>query len=370
MQLFERCDDGHAAYALFYRIMRLIVCRCRAEIAPKLPHVGLRRVIVLMFQLTCAIWLSAADVFGFEGFGSGTPGGNNGTVVAVTNLKDSGSGSLRSAIAGNNRRIIFKVSGTINLLSALSIRDRNNITIDGTTAPGSGITLKNRGITIRNSRDVIVTNLRIRDSKGDGITLWDGSRNVVLDHLSVTNSFDGNIDITEDTRNVTVSWCILGDTRPDWFQRQTKGMLIANFNDAEVSDVSVHHNLFINQYQRSPQVDTPGLVDIRNNVMRSWGARAIRIRGGGFGNIVNNVFDQEGSNLEDAVVLDGDADPVHISGNLGPGSRNVNSQSTAAAPYNVAPVTTHAASQVEEEVFSGVGAFPRDSIDASLAGSE
>jgi pectate lyase len=314
--------------------------------------------------------VEAADTI-YEGFGTTTPGGSGGTIVQVTNLNDSGPGSLRNAVSQSNRTIVFKVGGTIELQSRLELRGKSLITIDGSTAPAPGITLKGHALYIRNSHDIIVTHIRVRDSVSDGITLWDGSYNVVIDHCSVTNSADGNIDITEDTRDVTVSWSIIGDTRPDWFSRKTKGMLIANFDKPPVSNISLHHNLFINEFQRSPQISTAGLFDIRNNVIWDWGAYGIRIRDGAWGNIINNVFFKNtSSNAEDAVVLDSSSGPVHVSGNLGPGARNVNVLSTAVAEFAVAPVSTDAASDVEQEVLSGAGAFPRDSIDASLAGSD
>jgi len=238
----------------------------------------------------------------FEGFGSFTPGGNNGSQVTVTSLADSGPGTLREAITnGNDRRIVFAIAGTIKLGSNLSIRDKSFITIDGSTAPSPGITLQGRGLDIRNSHDIIITHMRIRNASDDGISIRIGSHNVVIDHCSVTNSFDGNIDITEDTRDVTVSWSIIGDTRPDWFSLKTKGMLVANFDYPAVTNISLHHNLFINEFQRSPQVSTAGLFDIRNNVIWNWGSYGIRIREGAWGNIVNNAFDTN-NNAEDAVV--------------------------------------------------------------------
>jgi hypothetical protein len=129
--------------------------------------------------------------------------------------------------------------------------------------------------------------------------------------------------------------------------------------------------LWINNYQRSPEVSTGGLVDFRNNLVWDWGARATRFNEGGHGNVINNVYVKATnveSNLDDAVVLQSDADPVHISGNIA--SVNVNGRSTAVAPYDVADVTTDPAVDVEAIVRQGAGAFPRDSIDASLVGSE
>ena len=321
---------------------------------------------IVVLALLFATSLYAA----FEGFGSSTPGGDNGSQVTVTSLADSGPGTLREAIAGNNRRIVFAVAGTIKVSSDLSVRDRSFITIDGSTAPSPGITIQGRGIDIRNSHDIIVTDMRIRNAGNDGISVRYGSYNVVIDHCSVTDSVDGNIDITEGAHDITVSWTILGHTRPDWYALTTRGMLLNNESQPAATNVSLHHNFWINNYQRSPEVSTGGLVDIRNNVFWDWGARATRFNDGGRGNVINNVFFKNSStNEEDAVVLESDAGPVYVHGNQGPGARNVNSLTTAAAPFNVAPVITDVVTDVEDIVLQGVGAFPRDAVDTSLAGS-
>jgi uncharacterized repeat protein (TIGR01451 family) len=66
------------------------------------------------------------------------------STITVTNLNDSGAGSLRAAITDANTgacsspcTIEFSVSGTINLSSALPAIVVSNLTIDGYTAPGS-----------------------------------------------------------------------------------------------------------------------------------------------------------------------------------------------------------------------------------------
>jgi pectate lyase len=292
-------------------------------------------------------------------------------VVTVTSLADSGPGTLREALAGSNRHIVFAVAGTITLSTDISVRNRSFITVDGSTAPSPGITIQGRGITLRdNSHDIILTHLRIRNAGNDGIAVQYGAYNVVIDHCSVTDAVDGNIDITEGAHDVTVQWTILGHTRPDWYALTTRGMLLNHETHPAATNISLHHNFFINNYQRSPEMSTSGLIDIRNNVFWDWGARATRFNDGGRGNVINNVFFKNtSSNINDGVVIESDAGPVYVHGNQGPGTYNVNAHSTAAAAFIVAPVSTDSVTHVQEIVVQEAGALPRDAVDTFLAGS-
>lgn len=308
-----------------------------------------------------------------SGFGSTTSGGSAGTTATVSSLADSGPGTLREALVGNNRTVRFAVAGTIALSSQLMIRNQAGITISGTSAPSPGITLTGYGLTIRNSHDVIVQGIRVRDTVDDNIAVWDGSYNVVVDHCSLANAGDGNIDITENTHDVTVSWTLLGDSSPDSYLRRSKATLIANFNEAPVTRVSLHNNAWINSFQRNPQISTAGLVDIRDNLVGDWGYYGMRLRAGAMANIVNNYFSTH-TRAANAVILEksvtaGDgtgAGAVYISGNGGPAATGVNARSTKSRAYPVAAVSTTPASTVRASVVAGSGVFPRDATDADL----
>ena len=81
----------------------------------------------------------------YEGFGASTLGGEGQAVYRVTNLKDSGPGSLRDALARGNRMIVFGVKGEIVLKSEIRVKGAF-MTIDGFTAMAPGITVKNYGL--------------------------------------------------------------------------------------------------------------------------------------------------------------------------------------------------------------------------------
>src|SRR5688500_9916676 len=97
---------------------------------------------------------------GAEGFGAYTAGGRGGQVVKVTNLDDSGPGSLRWALTqvDGPRTVVFEVNGTITLKDQIIIEDPN-ITIAGQTALGEGITIAGSRIRVK-ADEVIIRGLK------------------------------------------------------------------------------------------------------------------------------------------------------------------------------------------------------------------
>src|SRR6266480_5245035 len=93
---------------------------------------------------------------GAEGYGRFAIGGRGGKVIEVTNLNDSGPGSLREAVlAEGPRTIVFRVGGTIHLESKLVIKNPY-CTVAGQTAPGEGIATRGYTFAPFGSHDVIL----------------------------------------------------------------------------------------------------------------------------------------------------------------------------------------------------------------------
>src|SRR5688572_17132193 len=59
-----------------------------------------------------------------SGFGIDTPAGRGGAIHKVTNLNESGAGSLKACVDASGPRVcVFEVSGTIKMTADLSIRN-------------------------------------------------------------------------------------------------------------------------------------------------------------------------------------------------------------------------------------------------------
>lgn len=250
---------------------------------------------------------------GAEGFARyTTTGGRGGTIVHVTNLNDSGAGSFREAVTaknGNNRIIVFDVSGYIDLKSEIKIKN-SNLTIAGQTAPGDGITIRYYTVTYQGN-NIITRFIRFRRSQimnvNDGADASWGRNmnNVIFDHCSFSWSID-ELASFYDNQNFTFQWCTLGEAlrNPGHSKGEHSYGGIWGGKGA-----SFHHNYLCHMQNRVPRfngarynwdgwdktkyescVDAER-VDLRNCVMYNWGTGGCYGGpGGGYANMINNYY--------------------------------------------------------------------------------
>lgn len=229
---------------------------------------------------------------GADGAGQWSLGGRGGRVYTVTNLEDSGPGSLRDAVeAMGPRTIVFGVSGTIRLKKELIVRN-GRMTIAGQTAPGDGITLRDYPLTIA-ADDVVVRFIRSRlgdvtKVDGDAIGVVAGRR-IILDHVSASWSSDETLSVAASFKSpdrswdeVTVQWSLIAESLN---QTAAKGPGVEHgfgslVRGAKGSRVTYHHNLWLHHKDRMPrpgnyippeQDPVGGFFDFRSNVFYNWG---------------------------------------------------------------------------------------------------
>ena len=255
---------------------------------------------VLLISSTFTEQAFAVPAFpGAEGPGAETVGGRGGRIIEVTNLNDSGEGSLREAVeASGSRTVVFKVAGIIELADVIYIKNPY-LTIAGQTAPKGGITLKGQGIQLR-THDVIMRYIKARpgidrdDDHTDGLGMQgfgDLYRNI-LDHCSLSWANDENAQIwskseTIAPHHITYSWNILSEG----FAGHSCGLLLGASNESsnEMKDISIHHNLFASNHHRNPMMKIKEVKFI-NNLVYNWDYYASATTGGVRLDIIGNKY--------------------------------------------------------------------------------
>lgn len=271
----------------------------------------MKKKIITFFTIFCATAsMAQAPAFpGAEGHGRYVTGGRGGQILHVTNLDDSGTGSLRWALTqSGTRTIVFDVAGDIHLKSNLVISS-GNVTVLGQTSPG-GITVCDQ--TFQNkASNVIIRFVRFR--RGELVSTDDGAdaawgryySNIILDHCSFSWSTD-EVASWYDNRNFTMQWCVCAEGLASGHTKGTHsyGGIWGGKN------ASFHHNMIAHVNNRVPRINGARYqwtgydktaypntveaerVDLRNNVYYNWGNGngCYGGPGGGYCNIVNCYY--------------------------------------------------------------------------------
>ncbi|HEY2881614.1 MAG TPA: hypothetical protein VGJ15_04260, partial [Pirellulales bacterium] len=235
---------------------------------------------------------------GAEGYGRFAIGGRAGKVYSVTNLNDSGPGSLREAVEANEpRTVVFNVGGLISLKSKLVFHNPY-LTIAGQTAPGKGICLRNYTFGGIGAKDVQIRYMRLRLGNLTGITM-DGmglaaSDNCIIDHCSISWTIDEAFS-SRGAKNITLQRCLISEAlnvAGHAGYAAGKGHGYAASIGGDVG--SFHHNLLAHDAGRNWSMagglnqagHHTGELDLRNNVVYNWvhrttdgGAKAVNFVG-------------------------------------------------------------------------------------------
>lgn len=345
---------------------------------------------------------------GAEGYGRYAVGGRGGKVIEVTNLNDDGPGSLRNAINQEigPRTIVFNVSGNIELTSRLVV-NQPYITIAGQTAPGEGITITRAPIGLTGD-DGVIRFLKVRIGGGktyDGMGLT-GANFSIIDHCSISWTIDESFS-SRGAHHISLQRTLISEALNVAGHDKYGPGKMHGYAATIGGDIgSFHHNLLAHNEGRNWSIGGglngegyyTGRLDIRNNVVYNWGARATD-GGANEVNFVNNYY-KPGASTKIFVALNAQHEGVgkgmqryYFNGNIMPGyfdeksqekgrkmtithDEKVNYQTFVDKPFFDSYVETQSAEVAYKNVLSDVGAnqpfFDKHDnriIDETLKGS-
>ena len=324
---------------------------------------------------------------GAEGYGRYAIGGRGGKVIHVTNLNDTGAGSLRDAFENQTgpRTIVFDVAGIIALNSRLVCSDPY-VTIAGQTAPGKGICIRKAPVGFTGN-DLIARHMKVRLGAGptfDGMGLT-GANHSILDHCSISWTIDESFS-SRSGKNITLQRTLIAEALNAANHANYPTGTEHGYAATIGGDIgSFHHNLLAHNYGRNWSLGGgldgnsyyAGRLDITNNVVYNWGGRTTD--GGAMEvNFVNNYYKPgAGSKIFVALSMDHEntglgSQRAYFSGNVMPGYFTESNQTAGrretfsngdskkyecfvTAPFFPSYVTTHSATDAYKSVLSDVG---------------
>ncbi|HLL37783.1 MAG TPA: pectate lyase [Streptomyces sp.] len=298
---------------------------------------------------------------GFATQNGGTTGGAGGQTVRATTGT-----AIHQALcsrASSSAPITIEVEGTINhantgkvsgascstAAGVIELKQISNVTIVGV---GGGAVFDQVGIHIRESKNIIIQNVTVRNVKksgsptsngGDAIGMESNVRNVWVDHVTLEASggesegYDGLFDMKDNTQYVTLSYSVL--------RNSGRGGLIGS-SESDVSNgyVTFHHNKYENIDSRAPLL-RGGIAHMYNNHYVSLNESGINSRAGARAKVDNNYFEDSKDVL--GTFYTGAAGYWQVSGNIfdnvtwsepgtdnNPAGPNPQSNTTVGIPYS------------------------------------
>ena len=245
----------------------------------------------LLLMLVCGTVVDAQQLAFPEaqGWGRFATGGRTGKVYHVTNLNDSGTGSLRDAVSQPNRIVVFDVSGVIRINSRLTFA--KNLYVAGQTAPGEGVTVYGDGVSFSGADNIIVRYMRFRmgavgtkDKDCAGVA---NGQNMIFDHCSFAWGQDENFSISWDNKgtapqNITLQNSIVGQG----LMTHSAGGLM------QADNITLYRLLLVDNSTRNFKVK--GINQYANCLVYNWKNAAYNMGGDSEGtsyvNIESNMF--------------------------------------------------------------------------------
>ena len=226
---------------------------------------------------------------GAQGWGRFATGGRTGTVYHVTNLNDTGAGSLRDAVSQPNRIVVFDVAGVINIKSRIVFS--RNLYVAGQTAPGEGVTVYGDGVSFSGAENIIVRYMRFRmghnGSSGKDCAGIANGQHMIFDHCSFAWGLDETFSINPDGKgstpeHITLQHCIVG-----------QGLMTHSAGGLMQTDhISLIGNFLCDNNTRNFKVK--GINQYANNMVYNWSNGAYIMGGDSQGksyvNIQSNLF--------------------------------------------------------------------------------
>ncbi|AJQ93303.1 hypothetical protein [Gynuella sunshinyii] len=259
-----------------------------------------------MGMIFLGVEAAASSLEGYAAMNGGTTGGEGGEIVHVS----SGAGIHEAMCnrAADDTPLIIYVSGTINhdntakfsgscdtTDSSIQFKRVSNISLIG---EGDGAVFDEIGIHIRESSNIIIRNIHVRNVKksgspisngGDAIGLEKDVHNIWIDHCELEASggekdgYDSLIDMKAGVQYVTVSY--------NYLHHSGRGGLIGSSDsDNENNYITFHHNWYESVDSRMPLLRY-ATAHAYNNYYQHISKSAMNPRIGGRIKAENNYFE-------------------------------------------------------------------------------